>query len=220
MLTVASPHATIMRYWPDECLSRMFIPQLTDRVGDSVAEGVPLVADNGAFKNFDEALYMKMLAKLEGAPVQWVTAPDVVGDAEQTEVLFDKWEPIIRSFGLPVAFVTQNGLENLEVPWDRLDCIFLGGDDYHKTSDYAWGLTREAKQRGKHTHMGRVNVIDRFQLARCWGSVDSVDGSKFAIYNEWWLRIGLDWCKGIPTVPPKRNAPPKIEHPSLFEEAV
>ena len=105
----------------------------------------------------------------------FATAPDVVGDAEGTLAL-SHWLPSIRSLGLPAAFVGQDGLLSGQVPWDDLDCFFVGGTTAWKVSEAAWALVEEANHRGKWTHIGRVNTARRFRAAlvqRC----DSVDGT-------------------------------------------
>lgn len=187
MLTVTASLPTILRYWPDPDLARMAVPGNMSRLKDTVDAGIPLMADNGAFKKFDRRAYEAMLDRLEGLPILWVVAPDVVADAKGTIELFDVWQPKLKDRGFPVAFVLQDGQEDLLIPWDRLDCLFIGGSSYFKVSDFALNTAIEAKARGKRTHMGRAGSFDRFQLARRSGVIDSVDGSKFGIWDQSWL---------------------------------
>lgn len=85
--------------------------------------------------------------------------------------------------GLPGAFVGQDGLtlELAEPLWDRFDVFFIGGSTEWKLGPVARELAAEAKARGKHVHMGRVNSGKRVAYARLIGC-DSVDGTflKFA----------------------------------------
>jgi hypothetical protein len=62
------------------------------------------------------------------------------------------------------------------VPWDEFDVLFLGGSTEWKLGEAAAALTAEAKSRGKHVHMGRVNSRKRYRYARSIGC-DSVDGT-------------------------------------------
>jgi len=78
--------------------------------------------------------------------------------------------------GYKSALVAQDGLENLDVPWDTFDCLFIGGTTDWKLSEPAYALTTEAKRRGKWAHMGRVNSFRRI-VAASISSYDSVDGT-------------------------------------------
>ena len=95
-----------------------------------------------------------------------VTVPDdaqmgpegPIVSAEGTLELFEDWFPILRSqWRLPFALVLQNGQERLPVPWRRIAAVFVGGDTRWKRGAEAAELVAEARSRGKHLHMGRVN---------------------------------------------------------------
>lgn len=60
--------------------------------------------------------------------------------------------------------------------WDELDALFIGGTTAWKLGRHARTLVREAKLRGKHVHMGRVNSGARWRYAEHIGC-DSVDGT-------------------------------------------
>lgn len=143
--------------------------------------GVPFGADNGCFSTRyvgDE----KWLAWLDSLPREgclFATAPDVVGDAVATLARSVPWLAEIRALGFPAALVAQDGLENLDVPWDLFDALFIGGTTEFKLSDHAKRLAAEAKQRGKFVHMGRVNSGRRWKLADSFGC-DSCDGTFLA----------------------------------------
>lgn len=106
----------------------------------------------------------------------FAVAPDVVGDAAATAERSAPWLARIRELGYPVAYVAQDGLEALPVPWDDFDCLFLGGSTEWKLGPHARALAGEAKRRGKWLHMGRVNSERRFEYARAIGC-DSADGT-------------------------------------------
>lgn len=152
---------------------------LTPRMGQRPPPGQVWAADNGRFNSPHEYTDAKYLAWLNKMPVDtclFATAPDVVGDAWATLEMSRPMLPRIRALGYPVAFVGQDGLEGLTVPWDAFDCLFVGGTTKWKLSEDAYSLAREAKRRGKWTHMGRVNSWQRFRAAAAAG-YDSADGT-------------------------------------------
>ncbi len=185
-----------------------------------VGTGRPWAADNGAFTGFDGPAFMAMLDRLhaEGklGGCLFITCPDVVGDATATRALFDIWEPQVRIYRKPVAFVLQNGQDRGTVPWDRCGAVFVGGvpECIHcgyvrpkaerndtcptcrrkltewKTGKVAEALVALAKLKGKWVHMGRVNTRTRIRLAVRWG-VDSIDGTTFSKYGD--LPSGVAW---------------------------
>lgn len=183
----------------------------------------PWAVDNGAYSNFDAKRFTWLIDRCVGLPnLLWVACPDVVANAKGTLLRFDEWEPVIRARSLPVAFVVQNRQEFLPVPWDRLDCLFVGGakecqkcgwilpkgDDAEvcpdcwrvlvewKESEAATALVREAKQRGKLVHMGRVNSRRRLRHAVRIGC-DSVDGTGMSRWGDLHLVKFARWLAQI-----------------------
>jgi hypothetical protein len=152
-------------------------------------------ADNGAFSHFDANAFLELLEKLRGREGGlFVAAPDVVGSAALTLERFETWQPIITSFGLPVALVAQDGLVLEEVPWDDLEAIFIGGTTAFKLGSSARSLAGYAKARGKWVHMGRVNTKKRFRYAAQIGC-DSVDGSRFSKWPRKAIPLALAWMQ-------------------------
>jgi hypothetical protein len=148
----------------------------------------PWAADNGAYAGFDVGAYLRMLGALAGKPgCLWVTAPDVVCNADATLKLFDVWEPMLHACGFPVAFVAQNGIGE-RTPWDRIECLFVGGDDAFKLGAESRFVVREAKRRGKLVHVGRVNTLGRIGYAHDIGA-DSFDGTA----ASQWPDIKIPW---------------------------
>lgn len=146
--------------------------------------GIAWGADTGCFTQphtFSMSRYIDWLTDRKYAQDSclFATAPDVVGDAVAT--LEISREPLqeIRGLGYKSALVAQDGLENLDVPWDTFDCLFIGGTTEWKLSEHAYALTEEAKRRGKWAHMGRVNSFRRIMAATISG-YDSVDGTFLA----------------------------------------
>lgn len=149
---------------------------------------LPFGIDNECFAlgtRFNPDRYLRALDRIlsvHGAQrCVFATAPDVVGDAIETLRNAEDWLPRLRSLGLPVALVAQDGLEALPVPWDEFDALFIGGSTEWKLSQACIQLIREAKYRGKWVHVGRVN--GRTRITHFWRtkSVDSFDGSGVAI---------------------------------------
>lgn len=149
-------------------------------VGQAIIAGHRWMLDNGAFSdNWTEAAWLAALAKWQPYTATCIAAvcPDVVGDAAATLERFARYAPVIREYGYPVAFVTQDGLTLDVVPWSALDVLFIGGTDQHKLRE-AWPFIAEAKRRGVWVHVGRVNSAKRLDI---FSMADSADGTTLAI---------------------------------------
>lgn len=148
--------------------------------------GWPWAADNDAFSSWDEELYLKMISTLPKIPgCLFVTAPDVVGDAEATLALFETWRPELEKKNLPIALVGQDGLE--DPPWEEFEAFFVGGTTEWKLGEQAADLIRQARSHGKWVHMGRVNGKKRIAYAKSLGC-DSADGSSLNWYKDRYLK--------------------------------
>jgi hypothetical protein len=170
----------------------------TPAQGNVRPAGVVWCADNGCFgKGYpgDE----KWLAWLgrnahAAADCLFATAPDIVGDAAGTLERSAPFLPMIRAMGYPAALVAQDGLEDLEVPWDAFDVLFIGGSTGWKLGAAARDLIAQAKTRGKWVHMGRVNSERRYRYAHEVG-VDSVDGTYLTFGPDINLPKLLAWSR-------------------------
>jgi len=162
--------------------------------------GTAWAADNDCFKGLDAAKYLRLLARLlsfKSRPL-WVSAPDVVGGANETLRRFAVWGPAVRELGLPVALVGQDGMTANAIPWAELDAIFIGGSTAWKVGDDAAAITLEAHRRGKLTHYGRVNSKQRIvwlargqRDGRLW--CDTIDGSGWSKFAEARLPLAVKW---------------------------
>lgn len=167
---------------------------------------MPWAADNAAFSGFDPAAFVRMLDRIAGVPgCLWVSCPDVVCDPVATARLFRIWSPLIRAYRLPVAFVGQDGCERGAIPWDRFDCLFVGGGDEWKDGP-GTDLVREAKRRGKWAHVGRVNTMRRVERCAAVGA-DSFDGTGVSEWPDINLPKVLRWIG---------RAEYRLRSPSLF----
>jgi hypothetical protein len=170
--------------------------------------GVPWCADNGCYGAGwpGESRWLTWLAaftQAQRAVCLFATAPDVVGDAAATLTRSAPHLPAIRDLGYPAAFVAQDGLESLPVPWDTFDALFIGGSTTWKLGAAARGLVGAARRHGKWVHMGRVNSERRARYAAAIGC-DSVDGTYLAFGPDVNLPNVLAWLRGT-------------DHPTLFE---
>lgn len=167
------------------------LPQLRHRFGYiqnlhnggisvAIENGHRWMLDNGAFSDgWSESKWLDALERWQPYASTCIAAvcPDVVGDAAATLERFRQYAPIIRQYGYPVAFVTQDGLTLDTVPWDDFAVLFVGGTDNHKLNE-SMPFIVEAKRRGLWVHVGRVNSakrIDAFWMA------DSCDGTTLSI---------------------------------------
>ena len=172
----------------------------TPAQGNRIPESARVVLDNGVFgKGYPgDEKWLEWVTKHRPIAdrVLFVVAPDVVGDAAATLARSLPFLPVIRELGFPAAFVAQDGLENLDVPWDEFDCLFIGGSTEWKLSPHAAALVREAKARGKWTHAGRVNSKRRFAHFELLGC-DSADGTYIAFGPDTNLPNVLHWTQSL-----------------------
>ncbi len=153
-------------------------------------EGWPWAADNDAYLAWDRDRYVTMLDKIRGIPgCVFVTAPDVVGDAQATLERFNMWQSTLHNVGQPIAYVAQDGIEFTGVPWDDIGALFIGGTTDFKMGEQAARYAREGKRRGLWLHMGRVNTGIRIRYAKSLGC-DSVDGTNFSMFRK----TNLPWA--------------------------
>jgi len=157
--------------------------------------GLPYAIDNevytGRYHPSKWTRNVKRMARAHGPDAcLFVVAPDVVADAPATLEQFDQWQPWIRNLGLPVALAAQDGIEHLQIPWDRFEALFVGGTTAWKLSEVTAALMHEAAARGKWVHAGRVNSRERLDQFRF--KPHSIDGTHWTkrpdIYMRRWHR--------------------------------
>lgn len=169
---------------------------VTPATGNRLEPGRRWCADNAAFTGGypgDDAYLAWLTDRLPMvAECAFAVAPDVPFGAAATLKLSAPMLPRIRALGYPVALCAQDGLEDLTVPWDDFDVLFIAGSTDWKLSPAAALIAREAKVRGKWVHMGRVNSWRRLQYAAAIGC-DSCDGTYLAFGPDRNLPTLLDW---------------------------
>lgn len=182
----------------DGRLGHLLTPNNGNSMQSILKTGLPWAADNAAFSNFDSDKYMRMLNKIKGQPgCLWVVAPDVVANARETRNSLWHWHPCLRWIGQPIAYVAQDGQDDLEMPLPQYyDALFIGGSTAFKLSAAAADLAERAKRMGKLVHMGRVNSKRRMEAAKDMGC-DSVDGSSASMFGDTYIPKYLKWLEQI-----------------------
>lgn len=187
----------------------------TPAQGNRIPDGALYACDNGKFgcdgkgRNWPgtEAWWAWLTRTVERyGPDRclWALAPDVPFSAEATLTESLPWLARIRELGAPAAFAAQNGCDTPGlIPWDDLDVLFLAGDTAWKTGPVAERLAREARERGKQVHMGRVNSLQRLRTAE-WFGCEFADGTYLAFGPDINLPRLRGWLAEL------------AAHPSLF----
>ena len=124
---------------------------------------------------------------------------DVVCDAQATLDAYEEYQDYF--LGWPLAYVAQNGAENLPIP---VTCaaVFIGGDTAWKESYEAVTVIQRAQALGKHIHVGRVNWWRRYELFRalpgaelftCDGNRQRYDGREksLAAWTEYQEKVAI-----------------------------
>lgn len=168
----------------------------TPAAGNRVEPGVDWIADNSAYTGRypGDERYLAWLAARAAyrGRCAFATAPDVPGDAAATWVRSGPVLPRIRDLGYPAALVAQDGLDHLEVDWQRIDALFLGGTTAWKLGPAAAQLAATARTHGLPVHMGRVNSRRRLNYATSIGCT-SADGTYLAYAPDRNLPRLLNW---------------------------
>jgi hypothetical protein len=141
--------------------------------------------DNGAFSRFNAKGFLSLLDREYDRRelCRFVAVPDVVGSARRTLETFEHWSDMKELNHWPLAFVCQDGQENLPIPFHQIEAIFIGGSTEWKGSKAAIQCIKAAQVLGKWVHVGRVNAATPFEMFEQLG-VDSVDGSGIARYSH------------------------------------
>jgi hypothetical protein len=185
----------------------------TPAQGNVIPDGAEYACDNGKFgKGWPgaEAWFDWLTRTVDryGADrCLWAVAPDVPFDAAGTLAESLPWLAEIRALGIPAAFAAQDGCDQLGVPWDDFDVLFIAGSTEWKTGPVAERLSREAKERGKQIHMGRVNSRQRLRTAE-WFGCDSADGTYLAFGPDKNLALLTGWLDELHHMPSLFGADP------------
>lgn len=143
----------------------------------------PYGIDNGCFVSLDEPAFLSLLKRQEPERERclFVCCPDVVGNGRRTLELWEYRERWLKNW--PKALVLQDGVEELTIPWNELDSVFVGGSTEWKMSQAVADLIKTAKILTKWVHVGRVNTASRFWHFHKLGA-DSCDGSGVSKHRQ------------------------------------
>jgi hypothetical protein len=164
----------------------MLIGQLLTPLTMYTRWGDPFAIDNGAYTRFRERRFASLLdreAECKGGCL-FVSVPDVVGSARRTREIWTYRHSMVPE-GWPLAYVCQDGSEDIGIPWDECEAVFIGGTTRWKLGKHAADIVKTAKILGKHAHVGRVNTPSRFSYFDALGA-DTCDGSGVARF-DWML---------------------------------
>lgn len=89
----------------------------------------------------------------------FITVPDIVGDASATLEAYE--ENAWRFTGFPLAYVAQDGAEDLPIPVSA-HTVFIGGSTQWKLSYAAELVIQRTIAENRHVHVGRVNWWRRY----------------------------------------------------------
>jgi hypothetical protein len=146
LLLVSGAAKTVERLRSHPHLGHLVSPRSRNDPNWFLSTGLPRAADNGAFSGFDPPAFLRMRDVIQGKPgCLFVVCLDVVGNAIATLSLFGQWRQTVVDRQLPVAYVAQDGQEQLPVPWDEMDALFIGGSTEFKLGRHAESLTKEAR---------------------------------------------------------------------------
>jgi hypothetical protein len=157
----------------------------------------PFAMDNGAFSRFEPSGFIKMLEKHEPRRhlCRFVAVPDVVACARRTMECFNHWRNKLHNW--PLAYVCQDGQENIDIPWEHCAAVFIGGSTEWKMSKHAAAVVKASKVIGKWCHVGRINTPGRLEYFEDLGA-DSCDGTGLAQYSH--MRLAIFEAKNSPTL--------------------
>lgn len=79
--------------------------------------------------------------------------------------------------------MTVCGQEDMPIPWDDIQAVFIGGSTEWKLSGHAAQVIRAAQALEKWVHAGRVNTPGRFEHFERLG-VDSIDGTGLSRFSH------------------------------------
>lgn len=151
--------------------------------------GLPYGIDNGAYTRFNKKEFTRILTRQENAIARclFVAIPDIVGNARRTLEIWRN-RHIVCPSKWPMALVAQDGIEDLDIPWEEMKAIFIGGTTQWKDSKCVVDVVKTAKTLGLHVHIGRVNTLPRYKHFADLGA-DTCDGSGIARFSHMLMEL-------------------------------
>jgi hypothetical protein len=188
LLDTSQDLAAAARDFPASITVGQLLTPLSKFRNRAAAANRPWAIDNGAYSRFNPDAYTTLIEREtpRRSTCTFLAAPDVVGSGRRTLELFRHWYPKLERW--PIALVMQNGVEELDIPWQLIAAAFIGGDDRWKTSRAARDICSTARAMGKWIHVGRVNGNARFEVVEEMHA-QSIDGKGIALYSRWRRRL-------------------------------
>jgi hypothetical protein len=149
---------------------------------DYVLDGIRHWAmDNGGYTGQypGDREYLALLAAKPPAVREaclFVALPDVLGDPIATRARSLPMIGPLREHW-PVAYVLQDGVTIDDVPWDRIDWVFVGGTTEWKMGPDVRRICHFSRNQCVKIHVGRVNSRSRFLYSADVLQADSCDGT-------------------------------------------
>ena len=170
--------------------------------------------DNGAFSSFNKSAFERLLNRQTETKDRclFVAIPDVVGNGRRTLELWQYRHRLAPHW--PHALVAQNGIEDLDIPWTEMKCLFIGGRDPWKSSQAVTDLIKTAKTLDVHVHIGRVNTPQRYDHF-AEHEADTCDGSGICKYDHMLEDIRYQLNHTPPTLFDERNSNDSHGHTSF-----
>ena len=200
ILLVCGATKTVNEIIPHEYLGKYVTPRANNNIKSLEllkTQGCIWGADNDCYSGFNEIKYTKMIERLPRIEtLKYVTLPDVVGNHDKTTNLFDIWYEKLKNEQLPLAFVLQDGCSTMDIPFDKIKAIFIGGTTEYKLSKEVRDIVSVAKDKNKWVHMGRVNSMKRIKYASSIG-VNSFDGTSFSMFANTYIPKTLELLNNL-----------------------
>lgn len=140
--------------------------------------------DNGAYGGFRQSPFCATLKRNSDKMEEclFVCVPDKLGDHKTTLQMWHEKNHLAD--GWKKAFVAQDGYDGMP---EEADAIFIGGTNAFKDSLEAIYAIIDARAKGKHVHIGRINGPERFHRFREYA--DTCDGSGVSKYDHMLIKI-------------------------------
>jgi hypothetical protein len=145
--------------------------------------------DNGIYgaflsgKEWDETPFYDYLEKFAIYKPEWVAVPDAVADRELTLERWGQHSETVASFGVPLAFVAQDGMTIADVPV-AAEVVFVGG-----STTFKWRTLKTWTENFPRVHVGRVNTYRHLWQCHDAGA-ESCDGTG-------WFKGGPERLAGL-----------------------
>ena len=179
MMMLCGQSNQIWHYWAGKYPGRvgyLFGPKHMSR--QAIRPWMPFACDNDAFiaytkgETWNELAWFDMLERVKLTRIDplWVLVPDVVADRAATLEAWERYSPVIDSYGWKKAFAVQDDMTPSDVPHET-DVVFVGG-----SNSFKWRTIETWASHFPHVHVGRVNSLHRVWQCDDLG-VKSVDGT-------------------------------------------